>query len=225
MTWARLNIAAIDATLAAIASSPRELIDAARSDEPLTADALRRLGEGYRYVDELLASRTEIFQYGQTRHILEINHRVLCGTTPERRLQFADHIAETERWFYERPGAGISGLFGWLQRHRSQAPLQLAAGVFVQVLSYPQLFIEGNSRSATLLASYLLARSGLPPLVVTPEFFPRYSQQVDRCEAFDRNGFASVVGRGPTGAVAGLFKDTADDEFLLRVSSPASAGA
>jgi len=225
LTWARLNIAAIDATLAAIASSPRELIDAARSDEPLTADALRRLGEGYRYVDELLASRTEIFQYGQTRHILEINHRVLCGTTPERRLQFADHIAETERWFYERPGAGISGLFGWLQRHRSQAPLQLAAGVFVQVLSYPQLFIEGNSRSATLLASYLLARSGLPPLVVTPEFFPRYSQQVDRCEAFDRNGFASVVGRGPTSAVAGLFKDAADAEFLLRVSSPASAGA
>lgn len=33
----------------------------------------------------------------------------------------------------------------------------------------PQLFIEGNPRAAALVASYLLARAGSPPLVVTAD--------------------------------------------------------
>ena len=128
--------------------------------------------EGYRYVDALLAERVDVFAYGQSRHLLELNHRVLCGITPERRTQFAAHLAETERRFYDRGDGGIGELHDWVQRNRTRPARALAAGVFVHAVSTPQLFIEGNRRTAVLVASYLLARGGLPPVVVTAASYP-----------------------------------------------------
>ena len=37
----------------------------------------------------------------------------------------------------------------------------------MRILSKPQLFIEGNNRSGSLIVSYLLMRAGLPPFVLT----------------------------------------------------------
>ena len=215
MAWARLNLTEIDAALAELGAAPRVVLDAAGSDEPMTADALRRVGEGYRYIDALLAERTEIFRYGASGAILEINHRVLCGVTPERRRQFADHVAETERRFYDRPDAGVGMLFGWLQRHRTEAPLALAAGVFVQVVSRPQLYVEGNGRSAVLLASYVLARAGLPPLVITAPHYPAYRDLAERCSVVDRTRLTSAFAlSGATARAATFLKEAADRRFL-----------
>lgn len=221
MAWARLNLPEIDAALADLGAAPRAALDAEGCAEPMTADALRRLGEGYRYVDALLAERIEIFRYGASGAILEVNHRVLCGVTPERRREFADHIAETERWFYDRPDAGIGALFAWLQRHRTEPPAALAAGVFAQVLSRPQLFIEGNGRSACLLASYLLARAGLPPLVVTAAHYPAYRVLAERCSAVDRTGLTAAFAlSGTVTRTAAFIKEAADPRFL-RAPEPA----
>lgn len=223
MAWARLNLPRIDAALAELGATPRVSLDAAGSDEPMTADALRRIGEGYRYVDALLAERTEIFRYGASGSVLEVNHRVLCGVTPERRRQFADHIAETGRRFYDRPNAGIASLFAWLQRNRTHAPLAVAAGVFVQVVSQPQLFIEGNGRSAVLLASYVLARAGLPPLVVTAAHYAGYRELAERCSAIDRTRLASAFAlSAATARTTAFLKETADPRFL-DVSAAAAA--
>lgn len=216
MSWARLNIAAIDAALADLGRAPRVAIDASGSEEPMTADALRRIGEGYRFVDTLLADRVEIFRYGASAALLELNHRVLCGVTPERRVQFSGHIAETERWFYDRPDAGVGALFGWLERTREQPPVALAAGIFVQVVSHPQLFIEGNSRTAALLASYVLARAGLPPFVVTTALYPAYRDVVERCGAIERGRLTSAFAVSAAASQAAAFiRDAADPRFLL----------
>jgi len=215
MAWDRLNLPEIDAALAELAAAPRAVLDVAGSDEPMTTDGLRRLGEGYRYVDALLAERNETFRYGASAAILEVNHRVLCGVTPERRREFADHIAETERWFYDRPGAGIAALFAWLQRHRTRPPLALAAGVFVQTVSRPQLFIEGNGRSACLLASYVLARAGLPPLVVTAEHYPAYRVLAERCSVLDHTSLTSAFAlSGAVSRVSGFLAQCSDPRFL-----------
>lgn len=216
MAWVRLNLPEIDAALAELAVSPRLLSDPLSSDEPLDGDVVRRLGEGYRYIDALIGAQTEIFRYGASGAILEVNHRVLCGVTPERRVQFADHIAETERWFYDRPNAGVGALFGWLQRHRGQPPVTLAAGVFVRVVSHPQLFIEGNGRSGVLLASYVLARAGLPPFVVTAPHVAAYREVTERCSAIERPRLTSAFAMTTaTGRMASLLRDAADPRFQL----------
>jgi hypothetical protein len=42
-----------------------------------------------------------------------------------------------------------------------------AAEVYIYILSEPQLFIAGNHRTGALVLSYILAREGRPPFVLT----------------------------------------------------------
>lgn len=130
-------------------------------------DVLNRLLVGYRYVDRLLVEGVELLDLGQSRHLLELNHIVLCGTSPKTRAEAADHLAETERVFYEgRPG-GIADFNDWRERNRGLAGAELAAACFVRIVSSPQLYVEGNQRTGMLVASYVLARAGAPPLVLS----------------------------------------------------------
>ena len=226
MPWLRLDLDEIGRAIQLLAGlAAAGVLEPGLSDEPMTDEALAQLFEGYRYVDELLAQRTEIFSYGRTGHILELNHLVLCGTSREHRRQYAEHLAETERLFYDRP-EGIGELHEWFRRNANRAPRDLAGGVFAHVLSAPQLFIEGNARTATLLASYLLARAGLPPLVVTPRWCRGYRDLVGRCSAVERNAFAS--GLGLTLALrqaSGFLASSGEERFLAEFAprSPAQA--
>lgn len=180
--WGRLDLPAIEAV---VQDTMAHLPSGGEGDAETLS---RRLIEGYRYVDQLLADRVEIFAYGQAHHLLELNHRVLCGTTPERREQFANHIAETEHWFYDRADAGISEFGDWYARHRSRDTLVLAGAAIVQVVSRPQLFIEGNKRTSVLIASYLLARDARPPVVVRSEHHAEFTALTDRAARLERRG-------------------------------------
>ncbi|MFT3975461.1 MAG: hypothetical protein QM699_19105 [Amaricoccus sp.] len=214
MDWARLDLAAIEAALDAQREAKlRGGLDPA----PATAaDVSRRVLEGYRYVDGLLADRIELFAYGGSARILELNLRVLCGVTPERRVAYADHIEATRAWFYDRPGQGVDALNDWVKRHRTATPRAFAAGLIVQVVAAPQLFIEGNRRSSTLLASYVLARSGLPPLVVAPDRIRDYRDAMEGIGAIEHTGslrsrmaLMSAIGR-----TQGLIDSMSDPCFL-----------
>ena len=223
MAWNRLDLIEIEAVLQAVGAGLASCPPG--SGELIRLDVLRRLLEGYRYVDALLDERIDIFAYGQSRHLLELNHRVLCGISPERRTQFAAHVAETERRFYEAPEGGIAQLHEWAKRNRSKPATIVAAGVFVHAVSTPQLFIEGNRRTATLLASYILARSGLPPLVVSPQAYRRFDEISERALAIDRRGFASgIVLTLAVHRTADFLLDVADPGFLREPADAAGFG-
>ena len=183
-------------------------------EEPLVDDVIRRLLEGYRYVDQWLAERIDVFGYGKSRYLLELNHRVLCGVTPERRQQFRGHIAATERHFYDDANGGIGNVINWYQRHQTKPPRALAGALFVQVVSVPQLFLEGNSRTASLMAGYC-ARAGLPPLVVTSDLFTEYHQMVGRCLALRRAGIGGMLGMNLlSNRCTAFIEKSADPRFL-----------
>lgn len=204
--WARLDLEAVAAALAGGKG--------AEVGPCLAADEARRFLEGYRYVDRLLAERVDLFAYGQSRHLLELNHRVLVGVTPERRTQFAAHLAATERRFYEGGEAGGFGeLHAWYRRNAGRPARALAAGAFVQVVSAPQLFVEGNQRTALLLAGYLLARGGLPPVV--PVDWARFEALAGRVVAIDRRGIAAGVAVMLASHRVGEFFAAAGDPRLL----------
>lgn len=222
MDWRRLDLEAIGQALSGMEAAQELTGDL--PEEPLTEDAVRRMVAGYRYVDDLLAARTDIFCYGETRHILELNHLVLCGTTPERRAQYQKHIDETQRRFYER--SGIGDFMEWYKRNRTGSPQALASGVFLRVLSSPQLFIEGNSRTATLLVSYVRVRAGLAPLVVTVDMFRRYVGMVERCTALDRTGFASLfTGVALHRRLTEFLADACDERFVMSPPDENGQGA
>lgn len=135
--------------------------------DPFTDEVLHNVLEGYALIDDYVARGVDLFDLQQVNLMLEINATVLCGRDPARRLEFAPHLAATEAHFFNNVEGGIKDLFNWYCAYHSESVWKRAAGVYVRILSKPQLFIEGNHRSGSLIVSYLLLRAGLPPFVLT----------------------------------------------------------
>jgi hypothetical protein len=123
--------------------------------------------DGYELVDSLVAQSLDLFAMGNLNLLLELNALVLCGRDEGARVRAAAHLAATEQRFYEQEGGGIRDIVEWYTLHRNESPWKRAAGVYVRILSEPELFIEGNHRTGALVMSYILAREGRPPFVLT----------------------------------------------------------
>ncbi len=163
-----LNRAAIDSALRELQKVfpqiNRSLLD--RRDS-LDEEVLLNMLEGYAFVDRLLSDRVDIFEIGHSSYWLRLNAIVLCGTEPEKLSRHHQMLEATEARFYEEPGAGIGDVMNWYSFNRGKDVWRCAAGVYNRILSDPQLFIEGNHRTGALIMSYLLAREGQPPFVLT----------------------------------------------------------
>ncbi len=137
--------------------------------DSLDDEVVENLLHGYAYVNRILDYGIDPFRRGQHAHLLELNNIVLCGIEPEARRRFHRHIEATEAHFYETPGGGIREIMEWYERHPGDDPWCKASGVYIHGLSEPQLFIEGNHRTGSLIMSLMLIRAGKPPFVVKPD--------------------------------------------------------
>lgn len=156
------NFAQINSRL----SSPRELLDHL---------AVGNMMSGYAFIDELITGKVDLFAFGQLRLFLELNALVLCGRDEQVRLDSAQHLAATDKYFFDNVDGGIRDVVEWHALHCHESTWIRAAGVFIRILSEPELFIEGNHRTGALVMSYILARDGHPPFVLNAhrakEFF------------------------------------------------------
>lgn len=137
--------------------------------DPLDDRVVDNLLAGYAYVDGLVAADVDPFILGHLKHLLELNVLVLCGSSVERRAAYARHLEASERRFYGDEVTGVRNVVEWVADHADAPPADRAAGAYARILSWPQLFIEGNHRTGVLAMSCVLLREGRPPFVLTPE--------------------------------------------------------
>ncbi|MFB4391818.1 MULTISPECIES: hypothetical protein [unclassified Pseudomonas] len=164
----RLDLPAVERALREVQRSFAELSQQfTEPRDPFTDEVLLNVVEGYALIDEYVARGVDLFALQQLDKMLEINATVLCGTDPARRREFAQHLEATEAHFFNNVEGGIKDLYNWYCSYGSDSIWKRAAGVYVRILSKPQLFIEGNNRTGSLIVSYLLMRAGLPPFVLT----------------------------------------------------------
>jgi hypothetical protein len=164
----RLNLAAIEASLRAVQAdfgAINRTLSAPR--DTLSDKVLSRMMLGYRRVDALLDAERDPFALGNSRHLLELNLLVLCGTDPVTRKECQKLIKSTEDRFYANEDGGIGSLTNWVRAMNGESVWRRAASAYVHVLSQPQLFIEGNHRTGALLMSWMLASEGKPPFVLS----------------------------------------------------------
>lgn len=154
---------------------------------------VERMMAGYVLVDQLLDQGVDPLMMGQHRSLMELNSRVLCGTDVQVRRQSADLIANTEKRFYEQDGGGIRDIVNWYSLHGGDTVWERAAGVYIRVLSEPQLFIEGNHRTGALIMSFLLAREGEPPFVLTVDNATAYFDPSTMIKQTRKRSFAMLV--------------------------------
>ena len=190
--------------------------------DPMSDEVVENLLAGYAYVDALVDAGIDVFVMGHHKHLLELNTLVLCGRNPERRVEFAAHIKATERSFYEERQGGIEDIVEWHSRHRHESAWNLAAGLYVRILSKPQLFIEGNHRTGVLVASYVLLRNGLPPFVLTVENARAYfdPSTVIR-ETYKLGPLALFRLPGIKKRFARFLRDQPSSSYLLTTQAPA----
>ena len=107
------------------------------------------------------------------KDMLELNIIVHLGVHPDARNEYYGFIRHTEERFVAR----FPSLMKWYERHEYHEadPYKVAAGLYVKILAHPQLFVEGNHRTGSLIIDYYLLIKGKDPFVLTPhnavEFF------------------------------------------------------
>jgi hypothetical protein len=137
--------------------------------DPLDPAAVDHMLEGYAFIDTLIGRQIDLFSFGRLPLFLELNALVLCGRDEQARSEAAGHLIATDEQFYDDEKGGIRDVVEWHALHAHESAWRRAAGVYIRMLSEPELFIEGNHRTGALVMSYILGCDGHPPFVLTVE--------------------------------------------------------
>jgi hypothetical protein len=135
--------------------------------DSMTDAVLENMLAGYAFVDRAVADGVDLFTLRHATALLELNHIVLCGLDEQVRQEYQTHIEATAQRFYEQEECNIDDILRWYYKHEQESAWKRAAGVYVRILSQPQLYIEGNHRTGALIMSYILLRDGKAPFVLT----------------------------------------------------------
>ena len=126
--------------------------------ENFTDKVLDNLLSAYEHLNVLLARKTEF----QAMDIFDLNLKVHLGDKSSDYIEYNGMIINNKDQFCK----GIGSLWKWYKNNLTASPWEKAAGVYVRTLSFPQLFFEGNHRTAALVMCYIFVNEGLPPFVL-----------------------------------------------------------
>ena len=164
----RLDLKAIEQSLRDVQRAFPKINESLQSRRDSMTDAvLENMLSGYIFVDQAVADGVDLFTLRHATALLELNHIVLCGLNEQVRQEYQTHIEITTQRFYEQEEFNIDDILRWYYKHEKESAWKRAAGVYVRILSQPQLYIEGNHRTGALIMSYLLVREGKAPFVLT----------------------------------------------------------
>lgn len=134
--------------------------------------SVNQIVQAYGMLDHYLGSGVQLLSMGQSSEVLSLNHCVLFGQENADETNYQKAYHASERHFYRVGSYGIGDMIEWYSRHQNQTAWRQAAGVYLNTIGPPQLFLEGNHRTGVLLANYVLARSNKPPLVLDGQLAP-----------------------------------------------------
>ena len=164
----RLDLKAIEQSLRDVQREFPKINESLQSRRDSMTDAvLENMLAGYAFVDQAVADGVDLFTLRHATALLELNHIVLCGLNEQVRQEYQTHIETATQRFYEQEEFNIDDILRWYYKHEKESAWKRAAGVYVRILSQPQLYIEGNHRTGALIMSYLLVREGKAPFVLT----------------------------------------------------------
>lgn len=219
MVQFRLNLPAIESCLRDVQKNFHRINERLRDyRDPMSDEVVGNMMAGYQRVDQVIENGTDLFALGNSKHILELNDLVLCRGDRTDTCCSPEHFRANERRFYDDRRGGIRDLMEWLELHNKDPLWERVAGTYVRILSTPQLYIEGNHRTGALIMSYLLAREGQPPFVLTVDNAKAYFDPSSLIKKTHKGGIAMLI-KIPNlrKAFSQFLKDQADDRFLLRV--------
>ncbi|EXJ12626.1 hypothetical protein [Imhoffiella purpurea] len=189
--------------------------------DPFSDEVLGHMMAGYRFLDQLQEGDIDLFAVGNSRLLLHLNCLIVCEPRQNALAECSEHFRETERRFYDDSNrGGIRALMNYLADHRHPSVWERAAGVYMQTLSSPQLFFEGNHRTGALLISHILLRGGEPPFVLNVQNAKAYFEPSSLIKGY-RKGSLRAMFQAPRlrTLLAELLQTTVDPRHLLTPAS------
>ncbi len=97
-------------------------------------------------------------------------------------------------------------------------PLKIAAEIYVSILGYPQLYIEGNHRTGSLIADWITVYHGFPPFVLSVDNAIAYFAPSAEIKSFADKSTWRGIARLPKYRKAFLtfWEQHIDDHYLIQ---------
>ena len=169
----RLDLGAIEQSLAGVQrdwqriESELSKRSIGKKDAPFNSQLKASMIAAYGHLDTLLRDGVRPFSQDGIREICRLNEFVHYGDDKALMREYRHAIAVNEEKYYRN----IRPIVKWHDSHMKGEPhpLKVASEVYVAILGYPQLFIEGNHRTGSIIASWIDLYHGHPPFVLSCE--------------------------------------------------------
>ncbi|MBA2681262.1 MAG: hypothetical protein H0U76_23030 [Ktedonobacteraceae bacterium] len=218
----RLYLEEIDASLKTVEmhwtriDDELELRSIGRKDTPFTETMRRRMVSAFTYLDTLLEQQIPPFSPESIEPMLLLNERVHYGTDERLLSEYTTAREATKEKFHQH----IWPIHDWYERHqnRNDSPLKLAAEIYVAILGYPQLYIEGNHRTGSLIADWITVYYGFPPFVLSADNAIAYFAPSAEIKSFGNKSTWRGVSRLPKyrKSFLAFWEHHIDDRYLIK---------
>lgn len=167
----RLNLVAVEQSLSEVQRDWQRIEfelskrSIGKKDAPFNSQLKERMIVAYSHLDALLRDGVRPFSQDSIREICRLNEFVHYGDGKALRREYRQAIAANEEKYYRN----IRPIVKWHDSHMKGEPhpLKVASEVYVAILGYPQLFIEGNHRTGSIIASWIDMYYGHAPFVLS----------------------------------------------------------
>jgi hypothetical protein len=220
MRTTRLDLQAVEQSLRAVQREFPQINEVLRSRrDSMTDEVVENMMAGYAFVDWAMTNDTDLLDPRYVAGLLELNHIVLCGRDPNSRREHRKHLQATAQRFYTQKKFNIDDLLRWHREHGQESAWKRAGGIYVRVLSQPQLYIEGNHRTGALIMSYILGRADNPPFVLTIDNAKAYFDPSSLIKETKKSAATLLMKLpGMKKRFAHFLEEHADTQYLARQS-------
>ena len=167
----RLDLVKVEQSLISVEKNWKRIDDEldlrkiGRKDTSFNAGVRAKMMSAYGFLDNMLGNGVEPFSEESLEDICELNNLVHYGLDSSLRQEYVKAILANKIKYYRN----IDSIINWYENHmrKEPHPLKVAAEVYVAILGHPQLFIEGNHRTGSVISSWINMYYGYPPFVLS----------------------------------------------------------
>jgi hypothetical protein len=156
-----------------------------RKDQPFDKALMENMLLAWDYIDYFIKKKDyNLLSIEGGPDMLEVNHRVHYGVNSPLRHEYKKAIdATTEK--FSRQVVPIRDYYR-KKKKLGVSTYHVAAEIFIAIVGMPQLYIEGNHRSGSIIASWVNLVNEKPPFVLTAENAVAFFEPAQEIKKFDK---------------------------------------
>jgi len=190
MTY-RPNIIEIEQSYLEVLSHWNEIDDnldkerVGRKDTPFDQRLMENLLCAWEYIDFFIRKKDyDLISKKGGPDMLEINNCVHYGLDKTLRSEYQKAISATADKFTRQ----VKPIRTYYRKKtkRNVAVTKISAEIFISILGHPQLYIEGNHRSGSIVSSWINLVNNRPPFVLTVNNAVSFFKPAQEIKQFDK---------------------------------------